>query len=464
MPKTLLLADDSVTIQKVVGLSFANEDVKLVTVDNGDDAVERARAIQPDLILADVVMPGLSGYEVCEVLKSDADLKHIPVLLLSGTFDPFDEQRAERAGAIGHVVKPFESQALVARVKAILAEATQLAPSPPSAEEPSDADILALDSENFESFDSAFIPDDPLAAAEIALDEEAFMDPLGTDVQESFAEDMSTYILEDTEAAPAQTPGTAARGASEQWATSSPRDQLEETVALSQDNVPFFPANESSMVTNFDESEWDVAPMDEGFEVSDMENFDLSTTGEAPTQDFASMVEPIEAIASEQAVVISGGPSELDELEASAALEVEPADGEEFASTESEAGEVELTEPLLEDEMQGNWGMDNLPVSSDEDQLAEIEPYEVETIASEPAVDVETPASESHHVVPPEVQQNIHDTLEKIAWEAFGAVTEKLIQETVRRVEAVAWEVIPQMAESLIKEEIQRLKTENEEE
>ena len=65
MPKTVLLADDSVTIQKVVGITFANEDIDLVTVDNGDEALARSREIRPDLIMADIGMPGLTGYELC---------------------------------------------------------------------------------------------------------------------------------------------------------------------------------------------------------------------------------------------------------------------------------------------------------------------------------------------------------------------------------------------------------------
>ena len=85
MPKTLLLADDSVTIQKVVGITFANEDVELVTVDNGDDALVRAREVQPDIVLADVSMPGLNGYALCAELKRDPGLQRIPVLLLTGT-------------------------------------------------------------------------------------------------------------------------------------------------------------------------------------------------------------------------------------------------------------------------------------------------------------------------------------------------------------------------------------------
>ena len=106
MSKTLLLADDSVTIQKVVGISFASEDVTLVTVDNGDDAIERAREVRPDVILADVVMPGKTGYEVCEAIKADSALSHIPVLLLTGTFEAFDEERAQRVGAAGTSPSP----------------------------------------------------------------------------------------------------------------------------------------------------------------------------------------------------------------------------------------------------------------------------------------------------------------------------------------------------------------------
>ena len=101
MGKKLLLADDSVTIQKVVGISFANEDIELITVDNGDDAVARAREERPDVVLADVVMRGKNGYEVCEALKSDPDLAQVPVLLLTGTFEAFDSDRAEQCGAAG---------------------------------------------------------------------------------------------------------------------------------------------------------------------------------------------------------------------------------------------------------------------------------------------------------------------------------------------------------------------------
>src|SRR5919202_2398168 len=120
MPKNLLLADDSITIQKVVGITFAGEDFRITAVDNGEDAIARARELQPDVILADVVMPRRNGYEVCEAIKADLSLKHIPVLLLAGTFEAFDEGRARAAKADGHIAKPFESQALINKVNEIL--------------------------------------------------------------------------------------------------------------------------------------------------------------------------------------------------------------------------------------------------------------------------------------------------------------------------------------------------------
>ncbi len=129
MPKTLLLADDSVTIQKVVGITFANEDVELVTVDNGDDALVRARQIKPDLVLADIGMPGLDGYALCAAIRKDPTIAHTPVLLLTGTFETYDEDKAREVGASGYISKPFEAQALVDRVQAMLAQ--KVAPPAP---------------------------------------------------------------------------------------------------------------------------------------------------------------------------------------------------------------------------------------------------------------------------------------------------------------------------------------------
>jgi DNA-binding response OmpR family regulator len=119
MPYRLLLADDSVTIQKVIELTFADENVTVVAVDDGDQAIARLQAEPFDIVLADVGMPGKDGYEVASFLRDRPGPK-IPVLLLTGAFDLIDEQRIAAAGASAVLAKPFEPQVLVARVRALL--------------------------------------------------------------------------------------------------------------------------------------------------------------------------------------------------------------------------------------------------------------------------------------------------------------------------------------------------------
>jgi CheY-like chemotaxis protein len=118
MARTILLADDSPTIRKIVELTFGDSEIRVVAVATGQEALERLEAFEPDLVLADVVMPAPSGYEICESVKSSD--RPVPVLLLAGSFEPFDLERAEQCGADGHLVKPFESQALRERVASLL--------------------------------------------------------------------------------------------------------------------------------------------------------------------------------------------------------------------------------------------------------------------------------------------------------------------------------------------------------
>jgi CheY-like chemotaxis protein len=119
--KTILLADDSITIQKVVELTFSEADYRVICVSTGGQALKKVAEIRPDIILLDVIMPEKNGYEVCEQLKRSPSTRGIPVLLLTGTFEPFDKKRADAVGANGHVTKPFESQVLVGKVEELIA-------------------------------------------------------------------------------------------------------------------------------------------------------------------------------------------------------------------------------------------------------------------------------------------------------------------------------------------------------
>jgi CheY-like chemotaxis protein len=120
VPQTLLLADDSVTIQRVIELTFADEAIRVVAVSDGDQAIQRIEADPPDIVLVDIGMPGRTGYEVAQHIKQSPRLKHIPVLLLTGAFEPVDQVKAAAAGCDGVLAKPFEPQLVIARVKELL--------------------------------------------------------------------------------------------------------------------------------------------------------------------------------------------------------------------------------------------------------------------------------------------------------------------------------------------------------
>ena len=120
MPHKLLLADDSVTIQRVIELTFAGEDVEVITVGDGQKAIDRISTDRPDIVLTDIGMPERNGYEVAEFVKTHPDLKHIPVVLLTGAFESVDEARVRAIGCDGWLVKPFEPQLVINRVRDLL--------------------------------------------------------------------------------------------------------------------------------------------------------------------------------------------------------------------------------------------------------------------------------------------------------------------------------------------------------
>ena len=120
MPHRLLLADDSVTIQRVIELTFAEEGVEVVSVGDGLEAIERLRTELFDIVLADVGMPGTDGFEVAAFVRSQPQLAGVAVVLLTGAFDTLDEARVAEVGAAAVLVKPFEPQMVIAKVRDLL--------------------------------------------------------------------------------------------------------------------------------------------------------------------------------------------------------------------------------------------------------------------------------------------------------------------------------------------------------
>lgn len=182
MARKLLLADDSITIQKVVELVLAEEDFEIKSVSNGEDALNLLEGFRPDVVLADIEMPKLNGYQLCDKIKKNPSTAHIPVILLAGAFEPIDEELAAQIGADDSVIKPFESQELISKVNSVLAIGSAFEEEAISAEEIGDEtgeDVFALaeDDETAEGVTVAEAEDDlwsmeevPEGAAEVAAE------------------------------------------------------------------------------------------------------------------------------------------------------------------------------------------------------------------------------------------------------------------------------------------------------
>jgi CheY-like chemotaxis protein len=120
----ILLVDDSPHAQRMGERILSDEGYEVVTVSNADSALIRLEDADPDVVVADAVMPGRTGYDICQYLRMSPRHRHVRVILTSGAQEPIDEARAQLVQADGALQKPFEASALLAAVKPLAEAAT----------------------------------------------------------------------------------------------------------------------------------------------------------------------------------------------------------------------------------------------------------------------------------------------------------------------------------------------------
>lgn len=132
MTKTILVVDDDLATLKLVGLVLDQKGYDVVTARSGEEGLERARLQDPDLILLDVMMPGMNGYEVVQHLRADAETARVPILMLTAKSDLDDQITGFEVGADDYLTKPFHREELVSRVESVLrlAERRRAPPQP----------------------------------------------------------------------------------------------------------------------------------------------------------------------------------------------------------------------------------------------------------------------------------------------------------------------------------------------
>jgi CheY-like chemotaxis protein len=119
MSMRILVVEDSVTMRKVMEMTFAGEDTELLTVESGELALERGRGFAPDVAFVDASLPGIDGYEVTRAMKSDPQLSGTAVILMASQHRPLDAARAAEVGADDHILKPFDTQEAIEKASAL---------------------------------------------------------------------------------------------------------------------------------------------------------------------------------------------------------------------------------------------------------------------------------------------------------------------------------------------------------
>ncbi|MDO8746225.1 MAG: response regulator [Thermodesulfovibrionales bacterium] len=163
MARKMLLADDSITIQKVVELVLADEGFEIKAVNNGEEALAAIETFKPHVVLADIEMPKMNGYQLCEKLKAHPLTKNVPVILLSGAFEPLDEELAKNVKADSFVIKPFESQELISKINAALVSASTMAETAEAVE--------AVEAGGFEIAEEVVVEAEAITVEEMAVED-----------------------------------------------------------------------------------------------------------------------------------------------------------------------------------------------------------------------------------------------------------------------------------------------------
>jgi DNA-binding response OmpR family regulator len=205
MPVKILLADKSITIQKVVEMLFSGKDYEVVCVSDGETALNEAKRVVPDVVLVDVDLPRIDGYSFATRLKQTPQLAQAPVILMMSRDDVYDGAKGKQAGIIDNIAKPFESQELIGKVKkAIAAVPPQqaeaafsavhepAAPAPPAAPAKS---TKAAPPDIFDIISEAPTQADLMRAAASVEEESVYeVEPVVEEVEEPLARDVAKAL------------------------------------------------------------------------------------------------------------------------------------------------------------------------------------------------------------------------------------------------------------------------------
>jgi CheY-like chemotaxis protein len=435
MAKTILLADDSITIQKIVNLTFSGEGIDVVTVSNGDAALKKVREIHPDLVLADIFMPGENGYELCDHIKNDPEIAHIPVILLVGAYEPFDQTEATRVQADGHLTKPFEIRVLISAVNSLI-EATQSAVPEPAPVEAGPDETPPVE---FEEPPASEIPLD-FPVGELAPDESTLEFATNSFLASSMEEPIQVEVpLEGTPPAP--------QTVINEVASTPVVESFEETGSPIINALEMSPRMESSTKTQA-EPAIPVPPKAEELVsfTPAKEKTDQQTSEEGDLLDIYVLEIPGILNIGEAQQAADQGSLVIDLWDLPATPAVSSVSGEKVEEPVAPKAEVVTVSATPEESHATESIEETVEPIQIEPPLGSAFPPEVAPLPVAETV-VPSVAPPSPTIVPPPVVVDEEALADRIAQK----VIEKLSREVIER---ISWEVIPDLAELLIKERL----------
>jgi CheY-like chemotaxis protein len=499
--RKLLLADDSATIQKVVDLTFSDEGLEVITVSDGQQALEKLDEVVPDIVLADVFMPGLNGYQVCEHIKRTERFRHIPVMLLVGSFEPFDEAEARRVGADDYLTKPFQSiRTLISKVGNLLSggggssaeEATtrRLAP-PPEAEkenrpdadfiERSTADTAPLPQHEREEMERTGGGARNVSFSDLSMDDEMIETMPGNDYGSGHqtvrdlqqARPTAQYSAADLKEAgiTAAMESADATEKRESVGTYAPAQVVEPSAAAAGSQQQQQSSHAGS-VAGSDDSLLDLGDLESPQALSEADDFFLDLFDESPVETRASSSPSsfVETSAPPVSTDAAFSSARAEEMDASARVDYE----EETREAQPQAQEFVEAQVLGDEQQTGFAPIEGeappiadyqfggeASVSSRGEFTADMQSAPTERLSDDFRAEVaqeEMPETESGAAVSaPQFTGQI--TLEQLSPEVIDAIARRAVEQLSERViEQIAWEVVPDLAERLIKRRMEEEK------
>ena len=403
--RKLLLADDSIAIQKVIDLTFTDEGMEVTTVGDGKDALEKLDQFTPDVVLADIYMPGVDGYELCKFIKENERFRGVPVMLLVGSFEPFDEAKAKRAGADDVVTKPFQSiRNLVSRVGSLVSH------DDAARQETADKSVLGLTQTAEESSVDTPINEAPVSVGDDLSSSEQpdikvfveapSMEPDATVFVEAPVMEVEPAVIPEHTCPPVIDLQTADTKKLEPISTAGPSESETFELLVADEEPSTEPARPEFSAVSLGEAAQEKFD-DEG--VLDLGDIDSFSTASASEDDF-----------------------ELD-------VEIEPVVSSAPIAPETEQTPIESVHPVL--------------VEFDDAQESEFEKAQepvLTRVTDEPADEMSaTPISERS-----QTGRLSPDEIEAISRRVVEQLSDKVVRE-------IAWEVVPELSELLIKRRLE---------